>query len=327
MVVVDIIIIILLVALSGFFSSSETALITISPHRVRAMKDEGVRHAEILDRVLSRKEKMLSVILICNNLVNIAASALMTVLVQHALGNWAVGAGTGLLTLIVLIFGEVTPKTIATYKAEKLAIRFCTVIYVLMIILTPIAAAVNYISGLILRLFRINKDSSQDTFTETEIRSIVEVSSEEGMIENGEKDIINNVFDFNDTVVREVMVPRVNIIAVNENAGFDEIENICSEYMFTRIPVFDEDNTDFTGMLNIKDFIFIDDAKKTDFSIKKIMRPLPYTYEQKRLSELFIEMKRSQINMMAVMDEYGVTVGIVTMEDLLEEIVGDIRDE
>ena len=327
MIIVDAIIMMILVLISGFFSSSETALTSISPHRVRMMKDEGLKYATTLEKVLNKKEKMLSVILICNNLVNIGASALMTIFVQNTFGNWAVGIGTGVLTLLVLIFGEVTPKTIATYKAEQLSLIVCPVIYVLMIIFTPAAAAVNFISGLLLRLFGIYKDQNQDTYTENEIRSIVEVSSEDGMIDNDEKDFINNVFDFNDTPVKEVMVPRINITTVNENSEFDEIERICSEYKFSRIPVYDENNDGFVGVLNIKDFLFIDNDEKKTFSVKKYMRPLLYTYEQKKLSELFVEMNRAKTSMMAVMDEYGFTVGIVTMTDLVEEIVGDIKDE
>ena len=326
-IIIDLIIIIILVALSAFFSSSETALTTISPHRLRTMVQEKYRHADTLARVLDQKEKMLSVILICNNIVNIAASALTTVFVQKLFGSWAISAGTGVLTLVVLVFGEIAPKTIATYKAEKLSLLFSPVIFFLMKVFTPLAIAVNFLAKGVLIIFRVRKNDKSESYTENEIRSIVEVSSEEGVIEDEEKEMINNVFDLSDTTAREAMVPRVNVIAINEETGYEEIKQICMEYMFTRIPVYDAENVSFTGMLNIKDFIFMDSNSRKNFSVKNYLRPLPYTFEQKKLSELFMEMKSLHINMMAVMDEYGVTVGIITMEDLLEEIVGDIRDE
>ena len=326
-IILDIVILIILILLSSFFSSSETALTTISPHRLRTMVDEQFKNADILEKVLSNKEKMLSVILICNNIVNIFASSFCTIFVQNIIGNWAVSLGTGVLTVLILIFGEIAPKTIATYRAEKLSLSFCRIIYILMIVFTPIASAVNFLASFIIRLSGVNKNEKSESYTENEIRSIVEVSTEEGSIETEEKDIINNVFDFNDTVVREIMVPRINIVSVNIHSSFEEIRELFFNNFYTRLPVYNDENTSFVGMLNLKDFLFFSESDISDFHVESIMREIPYTFEQKHLSELFIEMKKRQINMMAVMDEYGVTVGIVSMEDLLEEIVGDIRDE
>ena len=325
--IIELVIIIILILLSAFFSSSETALTTISPHRLRSMVDAGQKNADILEEVLSDKDKMLSVILICNNIVNIAVSALCTVLVQSLFGNWAVGLGTGILTVIILVFGEISPKTIATYRAERMALKFCPVIRFLMIVFTPVSVAVNFLSTGVLKVFKVNKNDKAESYTENEIRSIVEVSSEEGVIEDEEKEIINNVFDFTDTIVREVMVPRINITAISEDSGFDEIKDIYINNMYTRLPVIDAEGSGFCGMLNYKDFVFLSQEEIRSFSVKKYMRELPYTYENKHLSELFMEMKKKHVNMMAVMDEYGDTSGIVTMEDLLEEIVGDIQDE
>ena len=326
-ILIEILIIIILIFFSAFFSSSETALTTISPHRLRSMTDEGMKHADILEKVLSNRDKMLSVILICNNIVNIAVSALCTVLVQRLFGSWAVSIGTGVLTVIILVFGEISPKTIATYQAEKLALRCAGVIYFLMWILTPIAAAINFLSNGVLKLSGVKRDERTESYTENEIRSIVEVSTEEGVIEDEEKEIINNIFDFTDTIVREVMVPRVNITAIHLDTGFEEVKQIYLDNMYTRLPVFNQDNNEFIGMLHFKDFIFLEETQKSDFQVKALMRELPYTYENRHLTELFMEMKKQRINMMAVMDEYGVTSGIVTMEDLLEEIVGEIRDD
>lgn len=313
--------------LSAFFSASETALITISPHRLRTMVEEHQKNAEILEKVLSQSDKMLSVILICNNIVNLGASSLATVFVQNVIGSWAVSIGTGVLTLLVLVFGEITPKTISTYNSNKIALKFAPYIRILMIIFTPIAAAINFLANGVIRLLHVDKSSKSESYTENEIRSIVEVSEEEGVIESGEKDIINNVFDFTDTIAREAMVPIVNVTSVGVNSSYKDLRKVFADNLYTRIPVFNEDESSFIGMINLKDFIFMSAEEADRFDLKSIMRELPYTYEQKHLAELFLDMKKKHTNMMAVMDEYGVTVGIITMEDLLEEIVGDIRDE
>lgn len=322
-----IVILVVLLMLSAFFSASETALITISPHRLRTMVEEHQKNAEILEKVLSQSDKMLSVILICNNIVNLGASSLATVFVQNVIGSWAVSIGTGVLTLLVLVFGEITPKTISTYNSNKIALKFAPYIRILMIIFTPIAAAINFLANGVIRLLRVDKSSKSESYTENEIRSIVEVSEEEGVIESGEKDIINNVFDFTDTITREAMVPIVNVTSVGVNSSYKDLRKVFADNLYTRIPVFNEDESSFIGMINLKDFIFMSAEEADRFDLKSIMRELPYTYEQKHLAELFLDMKKKHTNMMAVMDEYGVTVGIITMEDLLEEIVGDIRDE
>lgn len=326
-IIIEILIILIMILLSAFFSSAETALTTISPHRLRSMLDEGMKHAKTLEKILSDRDKMLSVVLICNNIVNIAVSSLCTVLVQRLFGNWAVSIGTGVLTVLILVFGEISPKTIATYRSEKLALRFAPVIWFLMRVFTPIAAVVNFLASGVLRLFGIHKGQRAESYTENEIRSIVEVSTQEGVLEDDEKKIINNVFDFTDKATHEVMVPRVNITAIRPDSTLDEVQAIYQTNMYTRIPVYNAEETGFIGMLHIKDFLFLDPKNRSAFSVEKIMRELPYTYENKRLAELFMEMKTLHISMMAVMDEYGMTVGIVTMEDLLEELVGEIRDE
>ena len=325
--IIQIAIIIVLLILSAFFSSSETALTAISPHRVRAMAEENVRGADVLEKILAQNSKMLSVILICNNIVNLTASALTTVVVQKLFGNRAISIGTGILTLLVLIFGEVAPKTMATYRAEKIALRYCRIIYVLMIIFTPIAAAINFLAKGVLRIFGLRKDEKADKITESELRTIVEVSHEEGVIEEEEKEFINNIFDFADTTVKEVMVPRINVTAISINDSYETIRDIFKEELYTRLPVFDEEGEKVMGIINVKDFVFYPEEEIPSFEVKKILREVGYTFEQKHLSELFIEMKRTSQGMMIVLDEYGDLAGIVTMEDLLEEIVGDIRDE
>lgn len=327
MIAVNIGIIVILLFLSAVFSSSETALTTISPHRLKTMVDEDVRHAQVLKKVLQQKSKMLSVILICNNIVNLTASALATLVVQELFGSKLVGVGTGVLTLLVLIFGEITPKTMATYRAESLGLSVAPIIYALMVVFTPLAAAVNFISGGVIRLFGIKKTDKVESYTENEIRSIVEVSHEEGVTTSEEKEIINNVFDFSDMTVREIMVPRINVTAVGVDATYEEVMEAFKEDHFTRLPVFGEDSEHMIGILNMKDLVFFDPDKIPSFSVRDYMREANYTYDGKHLAELFIEMRDNHIGMMIVLDEYGDAAGIVTMENLLEEIVGDIRDE
>ena len=327
MIVVQIVIIVILIVLSALFSSSETALTTISPHRLRSLVDEEIPHADVLEKVLDQKPKMLSVILICNNIVNLTASAMATVVVQKLFGNKAVSIGTGILTLLVLIFGEIVPKTMATVRAERMGLRIAPVIRALMIVFTPITAAINFLAKGVLRLFGVRSEKRSQSYTENEIRSIVEVSHEEGVTTSEEKKIINNVFDFTDTTVKEIMVPRINVTAISITSTYESIMKLFREELFTRYPVYDEDGDNFIGQINVKDLMVLDKEQIEHFTVKEILREIAYTYEGKHLSELFLEMKQKGDSLMAVLDEYGDLAGIVTMEDVLEEIVGDIRDE
>lgn len=325
--IVQIIAVIILIFLSAFFSSSETALTTLSPHRVRAMVDEGVKKADVLDKVLENGNRMLSVILICNNIVNLSASSLTTIIFQKLFGSSSVGIGTGVLTLLVLIFGEVAPKTMATVRAEKMALKFCRVIWVLMKVFAWLAAIINFLAGGVLKAFGVKDDEKHDSITEGELRTIVQVSHEEGVIETEEKEFIDNIFDFSDKSAHEVMVPRINMTAISINSTYEEIMDVFKENFFTRYPVYDEDGEKIIGLVNIKDLAFLDAQQKKSFKVKDVLREISYTFEQKRLKELFVEMKKKSASLMVVLDEYGDTAGIISMEDILEELVGDIRDE
>ena len=321
-IIIKFAIIIVLIVLSAFFSSSETALTVLSPMRVRSLVEAGARHAEILERVVSRKDKMLSTVLVCNNVVNLAASALMTVAVQELFGNSIVSVGTGVLTILILIFGEVAPKTKATIRAEKLALRYCGIINALMTVLTPIVAAINFLATGVLRISGVKKGEEAEKITEEELKTIVEVSHEEGIIENEEKEIINNIFEFSDTVVHEIMVPRINIVSIDIDSKYTDVMRIFKENLYTRLPVFD--GAQIVGIINVKDLMFMSPSQ---FTVTGVMRDAAYTFEQKKVAELFMEMKKNHCAMEVVLDEYGDTAGIVTLEDIIEEIVGDIRDE
>ena len=314
-----------LLALSAFFSSAETAMMTVNKIRVRNLAEAGLSHAVVLEKILSNQPKMLSAILIGNNIVNISASSLMTVLVTDVLGNKYVGIGTGVLTLLVLIFGEITPKTSATIYSETLSLKFAKPIYLIMQVLTPLIVVVDVLAKGVLKMIHVDPNKKQDAITEDELRTIVEVSHEEGVIESDEKKMIYNVFDFGDSVAKDIMVPRIDMTFLDVNASYQEIMDIFRQEKYTRYPVYEETTDNVIGVLNIKD-IFLKGGEE-GFSVRKYLRKPLYTYEFKKVAELMREMRKAAISIVIVLDEYGSTVGLITLEDMLEEIVGDIRDE
>lgn len=324
-VVIRLVLVVVCLVLSAFFSSSETALTTVNLIRVRNLADNGDKAAAWVLKARRDQSKMLGAILIGNNVVNLSASSMLTVLVTDVFGSQAVGAATGVLTLLVLLFGEITPKTIATLEAEKNALRFARVICLLMTILTPVIFVVNLLSGGVLRLLGVDPNKPTDSITEDELRTIVEVGHEKGVIESEEKEMINNVFDLGDSVARDIMVPRIDMSFVDVEASYEELMEIFRRDHYTRLPVY-EDNTDnVIGIINMKDLILLED--RAAFSVRDYLRQPLFTFESKKLSELMIEMRKTSNNIVIVLDEYGATAGLITLEDILEEIVGDIRDE
>ncbi len=322
---IQLLILILLLVMSAFFSSTETALTTVNKIRVRNLAEDGDKRAEYVLKVIEDPNKMLSAILIGNNVVNLYASSLSTVLATRIWGNKVVGIATGVLTLIILIFGEIAPKTLANIQAEKIALRFAKIIYCIMTVMTPIIFVVNQLSFIVLKILRVDVKAKGESITEDELRTIVEVSHEEGVIESEEKKMINNVFDFGDAVARDVMLPKVNMTFVDVDATYDELMEVFRSEKYTRYPVYEETTDNVIGILNIKD-VFLKGTEK-DFSIRKYLRKTLYTYEFKKVSELMREMRKAAISIVIVLDEYGSTAGLITLEDMLEEIVGDIRDE
>ena len=319
--------VLILLMLSAFFSSAETALTTVNKMRVRTLAESGDKRAAMVAAVIEDPAKMLSTILIGNNIVNLSASSLMTTLTLRVFGNAAVGVATGVLTLLILVFGEITPKTMSTLYAEKISFAYAGAIHVLMVVLTPVIFIVNKLSMGVLFLLRVDPNKKQDPITEDELRTIVEVSHEEGVIESEEKKMINNVFDFGDAVAKDVMVPRIDMVMVDVNATFDELMELFQNERFTRIPVYEENTDNVIGIVNMKDFILFDHEKEKNFSIRDYLRQPLYTYEYKKTAELMLEMRKTFNNIVIVLDEYGATAGLITLEDMLEEIVGEIRDE
>lgn len=317
--------IVFLILLSAFFSSAETSMTAANRIHIRSLAEQGNKRAIVLEKVISNSGKMLSTILIGNNIVNIAASSLATTFTIKVLGNMYIGVATGVMTLLVLLFGEITPKTIATLQADRLALAYARPVYWLMTILTPVIFIVGKLAGGILFVLRIDPNARQGTITEHELRSMVNASQENGVIEREEKQMIYNVFDFGDSTAKDVMIPRIDMTFIDVESTYKELMDIFKEDMHTRFPVF-EDNTDnVIGIINIKDLLLY--PENEEFSIRKILREPYFTYEYKRTTDLMMEMRKASVNLAIVLDEYGSTAGLVTLEDLLEEIVGEIRDE
>lgn len=323
--IVKLICLVILVIMSAFFSSAETALVTVNRMRVRSLIEEGNKRAVILDKVISNQGKMLSAILIGNNIVNITASSLATIIAQEAFGDYAISIATGILTIVVLIFGEITPKTAASLYSDKFALAYARIIHCLMVILTPVIFVINKMANGVMFFMRIDPNKKTNIITENELRTIVDVSHEEGVIEREEKEMIKNVFDFGDAEAKDVMVPRIDMCSISIDTSYDELMNIFKEFRYTRVPVYENSTDNVIGIVNMKDLLFYD--KSTEFNVANYLRPAFYTYEYKKLSELMLEMKKDSVNIIIVLDEYGAATGLITLEDLLEEIVGEIRDE
>lgn len=322
---IQLLILLILIMLSAFFSSAETALTTVNRIRLQALAEDGNKRASLALKTIDNSSKLLSTILIGNNLVNNFTSALATALAIKLLGSGAVGFVTGILTVIILVFGEITPKTFATANSEKLALAYSSVILFLMKLLTPVIIIINAICRFLLKLLHVDTDSSLNTMTEMELRTIVDVSHKDGVIEKEERQMIYNVVDFGDSQAKDVMVPRADMVVISEAATYAEILDVFRAEKYTRLPVYQDDRANITGILNIKDFFFCDDTEA--FDVTNVMYKPHFTYEYKKTSELLMEMRQNSVSISIVLDEYGASVGMISLEDLLEEIVGEIRDE
>lgn len=314
--------------LSAFFSSAETALTTVNRHRIRSLEEDGVSRASLVLKLIDNPGKLLSTILIGNNIVNLSASSLATTLAIKMLGSVGAGIATGILTVLILIFGEITPKTYATIKSESLSLFYAPIIYGLTIILTPVISIVNRLSSGLLMIMRIDPSQSKKIMTEKELRTIVDVSHEEGVIEEDEKEMINNVFDFGDLCAREIMIPRIDIEFAPVDISYEDLLQIFMNGRHSRLPVYDDTKEKVIGIVYLRDLFFYH-TKHSDeaFDLRNIMRTPYFTYETQNISTLMAEMRTESISFAIVLDEYGATAGLLTLEDLVEEIIGEIRDE
>ena len=318
------IILFILLLLSAFFSSAETALTTVNKIRMRTLAEEGSKRARTVLAITDDSGKMLSAILIGNNIVNLSAASLTTSL-AYSFGGSMVAIASGILTILILLFGEITPKTMATIHSEKMSLIYAPIISLFMKVMTPAIFIINGLSIGVLFLLRVDPNAKNNVMTETELRTIVDVSHEDGVIESDEREMINNVFDLGDARAKDVMVPRVHVTFADVNSTYDELIEIFREDKFTRLPVFRDTTDNVVGTINMKDLLLYDNTK--GFHIQDILREAYFTYEYKNISELLVEMRKASFNIAIVLDEYGETAGLITLEDILEEIVGEIHDE
>ena len=250
--VIQLLFLITLIFLSAFFSSAETALSTVNRVRMRTLEDEGDKRAARVNKILEKYSKMLSAILIGNNVVNLSASALATTLAMRI--SFPVGIATGILTIVVLLCGEILPKTWAMHSSEKLSLAYSGIIYVLMQILTPVIFLVDKIANAILHLLHVDPNKKV-SMTEADLRTYVEVGHEDGVIESEEREMIYNVFDFSDALAKDIMIPRINMVTVDVADTYEEVLSVFRESMYTRLPVYQDDKDNIIGVINIKDFM------------------------------------------------------------------------
>ena len=326
---IQLIVLALLIFLSAFFSSAETALTTVNRVKMRTLEEEGNKRAAIVNKILERYSKMLSAILIGNNIVNLSASSLTTALVIRLWKNIPVGIATGILTFVILLVGEIIPKTWAGIHSEKVSLAYARIVYWLIRLMTPLIFIVDAIAHGIMRLIGIDPSKRYDTITENELKAYVDVSHEGGEIESEEREMIYNVFEFSDTCAKDIMTPRVNMVTIDTGDTMADLLAVYKDSLYTRIPVYSEEKDSMMGFINIKDFFLAkDEFSETDpLPLDTLLREAYYTYEFKKTADLLIEMRERSLSIAFVLNEYGSTVGMVTLEDLLEELVGEIRDE
>ena len=322
--VIQIVILIFLLAFSAFFSSAETSLTTANKIRMRSLASEGNKRAKTVLWLSDHSPQMLTAILIGNNIVNLSASSLTTS-IAYKFGGSAIVIANAALTILILLFGEITPKTTATLYPEKISLIYAPIVKVFTKIISPLIVLINLLSKGVLFLFHIDANAQNRTMTETELRTIVDVSHEDGVIESEEKEMIYNVFDLGDAKAKDVMVPRVHMTFADINSTYDELIEIFREDKFTRLPIYENTTDNVVGTINMKDLLLYDNTK--DFHVRDILRDAYFTYEYKNISELLVEMREAKFNIASVLDEFGETAGLITLEDILEEIVGEIHDE
>jgi len=324
--IIQMFILLFLLLCSGFFSASETALMSLSKIRIRNMVAEKIKHADTIERLVNQPSKLLGAILIGNNIINIGASSLAASIAIEYFGNMGIGISTGLMTFLVLIFGEITPKTLAAQNAEKTSLKVVSIINFLTNILSPALYVILKLTNALVNLFGSNTKDIRPFVTEEEIKMLVTVGQEEGVLESEEKKMIHNVFEFGDELVKNVMTPRMDMIALPFTTTYSELIEEFKSSQYSRIPIYEDIRDNIIGIIYLKDLFFYS-GDINEFNLKELLRKPIYTYELKNTFELFNELKNQHLQMAIVLDEHGGTAGIVTIEDLVEEIVGELRDE
>lgn len=324
--ILDITLLCLCLVASAFFSASETSLMSVNRIRLRHLVENNVKNAKATQDLID-SPTLLGSILIGNNMVNIGASAIATSLAIQIWNKKGVGIATVFMTVVILIFGEITPKSIAVEFSEKIALKITPFMRMLVKIFTPIVMIFNLITKLFLKLFGDDVKSKKPFITEEELKTMVEVSTQEGVLESDEKEMIDNIFEFGDLRVSDVMVQRMDIMSIDVNEDFNAVVKAFGPKKFSRLPVYEDTIDNIIGVLYAKDLFFISEDERKKFNIKKYMRTPIFTYEFIKISDFFKEMQGEQVHMAIALDEYGGVAGIITMEDIIESILGDINDE
>ena len=315
-----------LIFLSALFSSAETAFLSTNKIRLRNLQEEGEKKADLVLFMLDNQNKLISALLVGNNIVNIGSSALATKMATEAFGNAGVGIATGIMTLLVLVFGEVIPKNLAAAHAETWAMFIAPFIRLVSFVLTPVVFFFFFLSDFVVH-FSKSDDEEDPTITEDEFKILVNVGQEEGVLDESESEMINSIFEFDETVVKAIMVPRIDIVAVDVEDSINEALRIIVDGGHSRIPAYEESIDNIVGILYAKDIFAHLDADFDTMKVKELLRPAYYIPETKKVSDLLNELRLKKVHMAIILDEYGGTNGLVTIEDLIEEIIGDIQDE
>ncbi len=324
-----VILLVILVSMSAFFSASETALTAFNRGKLKEISEKSQKKAELLRNWLKRPNEMLTALLIGNNIVNILASSIATAAAISFLGEdpRAIAIATAGMTIILLIFGEITPKVVAKAYSTTISNHVVKFVYLLSKIFLPVSYILMFISRFIARMFGVKLDDIAFLITEEEIKSVVSVGEEEGIIEEEEKKMIHSIFEFTDTTVKEIMIPRTTVFALEAGKTLNEVWESIISTGYSRIPVYDERIDNIIGVFYLKDLFNIIKEGNLDIQVRDFIREAYFVPETKPLFEMLEEFKKKQIHMAIVIDEYGGTAGIITIEDLIEEIVGDINDE
>jgi len=314
-----------LIASSAFFSGSETALMAVDRWRIRHLSRKG-RRARLVEKTLKEPEKLIGTILLGNNLVNVAASALATAIAIKFVGEEGVIWSTLIMTLLILLFAEITPKTIAAYYPEQMSILIVQPIYVLIRLLYPIVRVLSAVSNKLIALLHLEKSGLEPILGIEEIAAMLQVGAEEGVLKKRDEEMLQAVLALDRIPVESVMLPTRDVVAFEIDTPYEEIVARVKESEFSRYPVYQESKSEVSGFVHIKD-LFKWTGTPGQFSLKRLMRRASYVPEGKSLRQQLVDFQKSRIHLAFVVDEYGEVVGIVCLEDILEEIVGEIEDE
>jgi len=312
---------------SMFFSASETAFMSSSRLRIRYLREKKNPAAIRVERLLQKKDFFLSAILIGNNIVNISTSAIITALALQFFGNAGVGIATAFATVIILIFGEILPKSVALLRPERIALRFSLPLTIFILVATPVISVFSLLTRGLASLFGLQKKGYRPAVTEEDIKTLIEVGEEDGLFASQERDMMHKILKYTDLSARDIMIPRTDIVAIHIDSTRKEILALSHSSRYSRFPVYGEDIDDIRGILYIKDFLFYDGTDDSSFSVTKLLRPALFVFETQNMSVLQGRLRSGNHNIAVIIDEYGGTAGIVTTEDLVEEIFGGIRDE